>query len=268
MGGEIGAVARVESRRRARLGGARRSAPRRAAALGAGSQHALRAPSRRCGSRTTSRTGSSGSTATITSTAWCRSCGAARDAADTVVAVVNFTPLAAPRLSHRRARAAARTASCLNSDAEVYGGSNIGNLGERAPPTMPAHGLRRSRSMLTVPPLGFLLLQARLTRRQRSRREATCVEMRSPSREGRLVGTATLSRGSCADESRVRGSCRSCTMRIVCAARDSRRTARCCHAGTRHVLVAVLAEPRCACSLHSSWPRQSGRAVQLRPWRS
>ena len=47
----------------------------------------------------------------------------------TIVAVVNFTPVPRARLSHRRAARRRRIAELLNSDAEVYGGSNIGNQG-------------------------------------------------------------------------------------------------------------------------------------------
>jgi 1,4-alpha-glucan branching enzyme len=46
----------------------------------------------------------------------------------------------------------------LNSDADVYGGSNIGNQGEVAAEAIPSHGYENSLS-LTVPPLGFLLLK-------------------------------------------------------------------------------------------------------------
>ena len=62
-------VARVESRLAARLGSARRSAPRRPAALGPRSQSRLRARSVAVGRRLRARRASRGSTATITSTA-------------------------------------------------------------------------------------------------------------------------------------------------------------------------------------------------------
>jgi len=47
----------------------------------------------------------------------------------------------------------------LNSDADVYGGSNIGNQGRVSAGKNPSHGYDWSLS-LTVPPLGFLLLKA------------------------------------------------------------------------------------------------------------
>ena len=47
----------------------------------------------------------------------------------------------------------------LNSDAEVYGGSNIGNQGRVSAERKPSHGYEWSINV-TVPPLGFLLLKA------------------------------------------------------------------------------------------------------------
>jgi 1,4-alpha-glucan branching enzyme len=46
----------------------------------------------------------------------------------------------------------------LNSDAQTYGGSNIGNQGEVVAEATPSHGQPWSLS-LTVPPLGFVLLK-------------------------------------------------------------------------------------------------------------
>jgi 1,4-alpha-glucan branching enzyme len=46
----------------------------------------------------------------------------------------------------------------LNSDAEVYGGSNAGNEGRVVAVAEPSHGHQQSLS-LTVPPLGFLVLR-------------------------------------------------------------------------------------------------------------
>jgi len=74
-----------------------------------------------------------------------------------VVAVVNFTPvvrhgyrIGVPSAGPYRER--------LNSDAAVYGGSNVGNGGEVPTEPVPSHGFAHSMS-LTVPPLGFLLLE-------------------------------------------------------------------------------------------------------------
>ncbi|HYB96981.1 MAG TPA: 1,4-alpha-glucan branching protein GlgB [Vicinamibacterales bacterium] len=77
---------------------------------------------------------------------------------DVIVAVVNFTPV--PRYKYRvGVPAAGRYVERLNSDASVYGGSNVGNQGEVVSEHVPAHGHGWSLS-LTVPPLGFLLLKA------------------------------------------------------------------------------------------------------------
>ena len=46
----------------------------------------------------------------------------------------------------------------LNSDAEVYGGSNIGNDGRVEAESRPSHGHEFSLD-ISVPPLGFLLLK-------------------------------------------------------------------------------------------------------------
>jgi 1,4-alpha-glucan branching enzyme len=80
-------------------------------------------------------------------------------AAETVVAVVNFTPVPWP---HYRigVPAPGEYVERLNSDAKVYGGSNVGNQGVVASDPIAAHGFDQSLD-LTVPPLGFLLLKAR-----------------------------------------------------------------------------------------------------------
>jgi 1,4-alpha-glucan branching enzyme len=46
----------------------------------------------------------------------------------------------------------------LNSDATIYGGSNMGNSGGVPTDPIPDHGYEQSIS-LTVPPLGFVLLK-------------------------------------------------------------------------------------------------------------
>jgi len=75
-----------------------------------------------------------------------------------VIAVVNFTPV--PRREYRLGvPAAGDYVELLNSDADVYGGSNIGNQGRVSAVKKPSHGCEWSLS-LTVPPLGFLLLKA------------------------------------------------------------------------------------------------------------
>jgi 1,4-alpha-glucan branching enzyme len=81
----------------------------------------------------------------------------AEDRSDLLVAVVNFTPvvrhgyvIGAPREG--------RYEEILNSDAEAYGGTNVGNDGSVSTEPIPAHGFPQS-LRLTIPPLGFLLLK-------------------------------------------------------------------------------------------------------------
>jgi 1,4-alpha-glucan branching enzyme len=74
-----------------------------------------------------------------------------------VVAVVNFTPVT--RYGYRVGVPIGGTyLEVLNSDAEVYGGSNAGNQGQVVADQDPLHGHAFSLS-LTVPPLGFVLLK-------------------------------------------------------------------------------------------------------------
>ena len=54
---------------------------------------------------------------------------------------------------------AGRWREVLNTDAEIYGGSDLGNFGEVAAQAIAAHGFDQSLA-LTVPPLGFLVLKA------------------------------------------------------------------------------------------------------------
>ena len=81
----------------------------------------------------------------------------ARAQQDCVVAVVNFTPV--PRRDYRLGVPERGSYhELLNSDSEIYGGSNIGNNGTVAAEGKPSHGHEFSLS-LSVPPLGFLLLK-------------------------------------------------------------------------------------------------------------
>ncbi len=76
---------------------------------------------------------------------------------NTTVMLVNFTPR--PRYGYRIGVPGGGTyLEVLNSDAEIYGGSNVGNLGVIDADDRPSHGFAHSLT-LTVPPLGFLLLQ-------------------------------------------------------------------------------------------------------------
>jgi 1,4-alpha-glucan branching enzyme len=83
--------------------------------------------------------------------------GEVADRSDLLVAIVNFTPV--PRRDYRvGVPAAGSYTELLNSDADVYGGSNIGNQGRIDTQPIASHGHEHSFS-LTVPPLGFLLLK-------------------------------------------------------------------------------------------------------------
>jgi 1,4-alpha-glucan branching enzyme len=77
---------------------------------------------------------------------------------DFVVAVLNFTPV--PRQGYLIGvpRAGSYT-ELLNSDAEAYGGGNVGNGGAIFTEPVASHGHHDS-LRLTLPPLGFLLLKS------------------------------------------------------------------------------------------------------------
>jgi 1,4-alpha-glucan branching enzyme len=81
----------------------------------------------------------------------------ATDQTDFVIAVVNFTPL--PRHGYViGVPRAGRYGELLNSDSEIYGGSNVGNTGVVFTDPVPAHSHGQS-LRLSLPPLGFLLLK-------------------------------------------------------------------------------------------------------------
>jgi 1,4-alpha-glucan branching enzyme len=74
-----------------------------------------------------------------------------------LIAIVNFTPV--PRHGYRvGVPVNGSYEELLNSDAGIYGGSNIGNQGRVAADAIAEHGQPFSLS-LTVPPLGFVLLK-------------------------------------------------------------------------------------------------------------
>jgi 1,4-alpha-glucan branching enzyme len=81
----------------------------------------------------------------------------AKDGADFVVAIVNFTPV--PRNGYRiGVPAAGPYLEIVNSDSEAYGGSNVGNGGVVFTEPIASHGHEQS-LRLSLPPLGFLLLK-------------------------------------------------------------------------------------------------------------
>jgi 1,4-alpha-glucan branching enzyme len=81
----------------------------------------------------------------------------AADPSDFVVVVSNFTPV--PRHDYRvGVPAAGYYRELLNSDAAIYGGSNLGNAGGVWTDDLPAHGRPFSIS-LALPPLATLVLR-------------------------------------------------------------------------------------------------------------
>jgi 1,4-alpha-glucan branching enzyme len=79
------------------------------------------------------------------------------DADAPLVAVVNFTPV--PRRGYRiGVPRGGGYVERLNSDADAYGGSGMGNQGRVVADDIPAHGHPHSLNLI-VPPLGFLLLE-------------------------------------------------------------------------------------------------------------
>ena len=75
-----------------------------------------------------------------------------------VLVVCNFTPV--PRYGYRLGvPRAGHWVERLNSDAAIYGGSNIGNGGQVSTEPMPSHGHEQSLT-LTLPPLATLILSA------------------------------------------------------------------------------------------------------------
>ena len=74
-----------------------------------------------------------------------------------VVALLNFTPV--PRDGYRiGVPSGGAYQELINSDSEIYGGSNLGNSGVVFTEPIAAHGFDHS-LRLTLPPLGFLLLK-------------------------------------------------------------------------------------------------------------
>jgi 1,4-alpha-glucan branching enzyme len=81
----------------------------------------------------------------------------ARHGDDFVVAILNFTPV--PRDGYRiGVPAPGPYLELVNSDGELYGGSNVGNGGTIFSEEIASHGHDQS-LRLTLPPLGFLLLK-------------------------------------------------------------------------------------------------------------
>lgn len=81
----------------------------------------------------------------------------AKDRSNFMVVLLNFTPV--PRLGYRvGVPEKGYYSEILNSDAEVYGGSNIGNLGGVHSEDVRAHGFEQSLD-LSLPPLSIVVMK-------------------------------------------------------------------------------------------------------------
>jgi 1,4-alpha-glucan branching enzyme len=81
----------------------------------------------------------------------------ARDPEDFLVFVCNFTPV--PRQGYRvGVPRGGWYREVFNTDAELYGGTNLGNAGGAMAEPVPQHGHAHSLS-LTLPPLGALVFK-------------------------------------------------------------------------------------------------------------
>ena len=81
----------------------------------------------------------------------------ARNPNDFTLMLANFTPV--PRIGYRvGVPEGGSYRELLNSDAEMYGGGNVGNGGGIAAAARPSHGFNHSLTV-TVPPLGVVLLK-------------------------------------------------------------------------------------------------------------
>src|SRR5690606_27831381 len=80
-----------------------------------------------------------------------------REPGDEIVCVFNFSPV--PRHDYRvGVPRYGRYVEILNTDAGIYGGGNVGNLGGKDAEGVPAHNFQDSLS-LTLPPLGAVWLR-------------------------------------------------------------------------------------------------------------
>jgi 1,4-alpha-glucan branching enzyme len=81
----------------------------------------------------------------------------AKDPRDFLVVVANFTPVVRPGYHVGVPRAGFYT-EILNSDAKIYGGSDVGNAGGVSTKPEPHHGHEQSLA-LTLPPLSMVVLK-------------------------------------------------------------------------------------------------------------
>jgi 1,4-alpha-glucan branching enzyme len=80
-----------------------------------------------------------------------------KSGAGALLIVINFTPV--PRNGHRvGVPLSGRWEELLNSDAAAYGGSNLGNDGDRETEGQPADGLEQS-LVIELPPLALVIFR-------------------------------------------------------------------------------------------------------------
>ena len=161
----------------------------------------------RCTSTTSGWRASSGSTPTTTRTASSRSCARATGRSDDVVlCLFNCTPV--PRQDYRvGVPTGGRWRELMNSDAAVFGGSGMGNLGSVVADDVACHG-RPASLRLTLPPLSARVPAARpvarsldpprvVSRQARWKRAKRSGMTRSSTRAARAARTtASCGRGS------------------------------------------------------------------------
>jgi 1,4-alpha-glucan branching enzyme len=84
----------------------------------------------------------------------------ARDASNVLIVICNFTPV--PRFGYRiGVPAKGQYVEVLNSDAEAYGGSNLGNSGNVSSEAIAWH-LQSHSIALTLPPLSTIIMKCSL----------------------------------------------------------------------------------------------------------
>ena len=147
---------RVERGARSGLVAVRVPGPLRRAALRARHEHDATARPPRCGTRTTPRTASSGSTPTTPRATCSPGCGSA--ATDRCWPTSRTSPPSCAATTGVGLPNTGRWVEVLNTDAEAYGGSGVGNLGGVTAEEVPWHG-RPASANITLPPLATVWLR-------------------------------------------------------------------------------------------------------------
>ena len=117
-----------------------------------------RSHGKRCTSSTCRPRGFRGSNATTGTTASMRMCAYAKNRNDFRRRGPEFHASPARQLPHRRPCKTGYYHEILNSDADIYGGGNVGNLGGKYSEPITTHGHPQSIS-LRIPPLGMVILK-------------------------------------------------------------------------------------------------------------